>query len=75
MTKGGAVTFLKSCQIGWTEKKQQVATLRFHGKLYACRDRREGRDHTSGGPLLCCAADEQIRENYQRGDARKGRLA
>jgi hypothetical protein len=29
MTKGRVVTFIRSRQIGWTEKKQQVATLRF----------------------------------------------
>src|ERR1700733_6043850 len=29
MTKGGAVTFIRSCEIGWTEKKQQVPPLRF----------------------------------------------
>ena len=34
MTKGGVVTFIRSRQIGWTEKKQQApsTTLRFHGK-------------------------------------------
>jgi hypothetical protein len=29
MTKGGVVTFIRSCQIGWTEKKLQVPPLRF----------------------------------------------
>ena len=29
MTNGRVVTFIRSRQIGWTEKKQQVATLRF----------------------------------------------
>jgi hypothetical protein len=28
MTKGGVLTFIRSGQIGWTESKQQVATLR-----------------------------------------------
>ena len=26
MTKGGVVTFIRSCQIGWTEEKPQVPT-------------------------------------------------
>jgi hypothetical protein len=29
MTKGRAVTFIRSRQIGWTEKKQQVPPLRY----------------------------------------------
>jgi hypothetical protein len=29
MTKGGAVTFIRSCEIGWTEKKPQVPPLRY----------------------------------------------
>jgi hypothetical protein len=31
MTKGRVVTFIRNRQIGWTEKKQQVPRLRFHG--------------------------------------------
>jgi hypothetical protein len=29
MTKGGVVTFIRSCEIGWTEKKLQVPPLRY----------------------------------------------
>jgi hypothetical protein len=35
MTKGRAVTFIESCQIGWTERNSRFlhyAALRFHGK-------------------------------------------